>query len=215
MSRVTAVVFDVGGVLTESSTAAFAAYEAEAGLPDGLILRLNASDHETSAWARHERGELDVAGFRAAYEAEARAAGHTVDAGRVLDATGGDVRPAMVAAARRLREAGLPLAVLSNNVAPMDPAGPLGELLGLVDAVVESSVEGLRKPQPEIYARVLERLSAAVGRPVRAEECAYLDDKGINLEPARALGMQTIEVVDADDALTQLSALTGVELREP
>jgi putative hydrolase of the HAD superfamily len=215
MSRVTAVVFDVGGVLTETSTAAFAAYEAEAGLPDGLILQLNASDHETSAWARHERGELDVAGFRAAYEAEARAAGHTVDAGRVLDATGGDVRPAMVAAARRLREAGLPLAVLSNNVAPMDPAGPLGELLGLVDAVVESSVEGLRKPQPEIYARVLERLSDAVGRPVRAEECAYLDDKGINLEPARALGMHTIEVVDADDALAELSALTGVELREP
>ncbi len=212
---VSAVVFDLGGVLTESPLTAFGAYEAEAGLPEGLIVRINSTDPDTNAWARFERGELDVAGFRIAFEAEARAAGHTVDADRVLATLGGELRPAMVAAARRLRAAGLPLGMLSNNVAPMDRAGPLGELLGLFDAVVESSVEGLRKPEPEIYARALQRLSAAVGRPIAAAECVYLDDKGINLEPARALGMRTIEVLDPDDALAELSALTGVELREP
>ncbi|WP_369132420.1 HAD-IA family hydrolase [Modestobacter sp. I12A-02662] len=213
MRTVTAVVFDLGGVFTETPMAAYAAYEAEAGLPDGLIRRLQTTHPDTNAWARLERGELDVAGFRAAYEAEARAAGHTVDADRVLATLGGELRPGMVAAARRLREAGLPLGMLSNNVAPMDRAGPLGELLGLFDAVVESSVEGLRKPEPEIYARAVQRLSAAVCRPLAAAECVYLDDKRINLEPARALGMRTIEVGDPDAALIELEVLTGVELR--
>jgi putative hydrolase of the HAD superfamily len=213
VSTVHAVVFDLGGVITESPMAAFAAYESEVALPDGLIRRLNSTNPDTNAWARYERRELDEAGFRAAFEAEAAAAGFTVDAGRVLAALHGDLRPSMVAAVRRLRDAGLPLALLSNNVAPMERTGRLGELLGLFDAVVESSVEGVRKPEPAIYALALRRLSEAVGREIAASDCAYLDDLGINLKPARQLGMQTIKVVDPAAALAELSALTGLDLR--
>jgi putative hydrolase of the HAD superfamily len=197
--RATAVVFDLGGVITESPMVAFAAYEAEAGLPDGLVRRLNSTDPDTNAWARYERREATAAGF-------------AVDAGRVLAALHGDLRPEMVTAVRRLRTAGLPLALLSNNVAPMERVGPLGELLELFDAVVESSTEGVRKPEPEIYRRTLERLSEAVGRPVAAHECAYLDDLGINLKPARALGFATVKVVDPAAALAELADLTGVDL---
>ncbi|MFW3172595.1 HAD-IA family hydrolase [Geodermatophilus sp. CPCC 206100] len=211
-ARVTAVVLDLGGVLTESPMTAFAAYEAEAGLPDGLVRRLNSTDPDTNAWARYERGELDAAGFVDAFEAEARVAGHRLDARRVLAALGGDLRPSMVAAVRRLRDGGVPLALLSNNVAPMERTGRLGELLDLFDVVVESSVEGVRKPEPEIYRRTLARLSDAAGRPVGAGECAYLDDLGINLEPARALGMHTVKVVDPAAALAELSALVGIPL---
>ena len=207
-----AVVFDLGGVITESPMHAFAAYEAEAGLPDGLIRRLNSTNPDTNAWARFERNELDTAGFCAAFEAEAAAAGHRVDATRVLAALSGDVRPAMVAALHRLKEAGFPLGMVSNNVAPMERTGRLGEILGLFDAVVESSVEGVRKPEPEIYRRALVRLSDAVGRRLEAADCAYLDDLGINLKPARALGFATIKVVDPADALAQLSELTGLQL---
>jgi putative hydrolase of the HAD superfamily len=209
---VTAVVFDLGGVLTESPMHAFAAYEEEAGLPEGLIVALNSTDPDTNAWARFERNELDVAGFSAAFEAEAAAAGHRVEASRVLAALRGELRPSMVAAVRRLREAGLPLALLSNNVAPMERTGPLGELLGLFDAILESSVEGVRKPEPEIYRRALTRLSQAVGRPIEAADCAYLDDLGINLKPARALGFATIKVVEPGPALAELSALVGFPL---
>jgi putative hydrolase of the HAD superfamily len=207
---VSAVVFDLGGVITESPMHAFAAYEAEAGLPDGLIRRLNSTDPDTNAWARYERNELDTAGFCAAFEAEAAAAGHRLDATRVLAALAGEVRPAMVAALEQLSAAGFPLGLLSNNVAPMERTGRLGELLGLFDAVVESSVEGVRKPEPEIYRRALDRLSAAVGRRLEAGDCAYLDDLGINLKPARAMGFATIKVVDPADALAELSALTGL-----
>ncbi|SOE00490.1 HAD-IA family hydrolase [Blastococcus haudaquaticus] len=209
---VSAVVFDLGGVLTESPITAFTAYEEEAGLPAGLIVRLNSTDPDTNAWARFERNELDVAGFSAAFEAEALAAGHRVDAARVLGALRGELRPAMVAAVRRLREAGLPLALLSNNVAPMERTGPLGDLLGLFDVIVESSVEGVRKPEPEIYRRALARLSDAVGRPIEATDCAYLDDLGINLKPARALGFSTVKVVDPAVALAELSELVGFPL---
>jgi putative hydrolase of the HAD superfamily len=207
-----AVVFDLGGVITESPLHAFTAYEREAGLPEGLIRRLNSTDPDTNAWARYERNELDVAGFSAAFEAEALAAGHHVEAARVLEALRGELRPEMVAAVHRLKDAGLPLGLLSNNVAPMERTGDLGELLSLFDAVVESSLEGVRKPEPEIYSRVLARLSAAVGREIAAADCAYLDDLGINLKPARAMGFRTIKVVEPAVALAELSELVGFPL---
>ena len=213
--RVSAVVCDLGGVLTESPITQFTAYEREAGLPEGLIVRLNSTDPDTNAWARYERNELDVAGFSTAFEAEALAAGHRVEAARVLAALRGELRPAMVEAVRRLRAAGLPLALLSNNVAPMERTGPIGELIGLFDAVVESSVEGVRKPEPEIYRRALTRLSDAVGRTIEATDCAYLDDLGINLKPARELGFSTIKVVDPADALAELTELVGFPLDGP
>jgi putative hydrolase of the HAD superfamily len=210
--RATAVVFDLGGVITESPMHAFAAYESEAGLPEGLIRRLNATDPDTNAWARYERNELDVAGFTAAFEAEAAAAGFEVSAARVLEGLRGDLRPEMVAAVRRLKEAGLPIGLLSNNVAPMERTGELGELLALFDAIVESSTEGVRKPEPEIYGRALTRLSDAVGRRIEAADCAYLDDLGINLKPARVLGFRTIKVVEPAAALAELSELVGFPL---
>ena len=213
MTTVRAVLFDLGGVLTESPMDGFAAYEVAAGLPSGLIRRLNATDPDTNAWARFERGELDETGFTGAFEAEARAAGHRVEAARVLEALQHPpLRPAMVAAVTRLRTAGLPLGLVSNNVRPMGRTGPLGELLELFDVVVESSVEGIRKPEPEIYLRALARLSAAAGADLDAADCAYLDDLGVNLKPARALGMRTIKVVDPAAALDELAELTGVAL---
>jgi len=209
---VTAVVFDLGGVLTTSPLAAFGDYERSAGLPEGLVARLNTTNPHTNAWARFERSELDRDGFVEVFEAEARAAGHEVDATKVLDALHGSVRPAMVAAVRALRDAGVPRALLSNNAAPMDPATEHGALMELFDVVVESSVEGIRKPEPAIYPLTLERLSAAVGRRVADDEVVYLDDLGPNLKPARDLGWRTIKVVDPADALAELARATGVDL---
>ena len=51
-ATVTAVVLALGGVLTEGPMTAFAAYEAEAGLPAGLVRRLNSTDPDNNAWAR-------------------------------------------------------------------------------------------------------------------------------------------------------------------
>jgi putative hydrolase of the HAD superfamily len=74
------------------------------------------------------------------------------------------------------------------------------------DVVVESAVEGLRKPELPIYELVLERLG------VDASEAVFLDDLGINLKPARAMGMTTIKVVDPDDALRELASVLAIAL---
>ena len=200
---VTAVVFDLGGVITESPMTAFAAYEREAGLPEGLIRQLNSTDPDTNAWARFERNELDVAGFSEAFEAEAAALGHRLDAGRVLAALRGEVRPAMVAAIRRLREAGLPLGMVSNNVSPMERGGRMDDILDLFDVIVESSIEGVRKPEPEIYERTLSRLG------LDAHQCAFVDDLEINVLAANELGLRGVHFRTTEQTIAELDSVLG------
>ena len=96
--------------------------------------------------------------------------------------------------------------MVTNNIAPMPREGELAEILALFDVVLDSSIEGIRKPEPEIYQRALQRLGVSAG------DCAYLDDLGVNLKPARSLGMQTIKVGDPLVALKELSELTGLAL---
>jgi putative hydrolase of the HAD superfamily len=47
---------------------------------------------------------------------------------------------------------------------------------------------------------------------VRPDECVFLDDLGINLKPAAAMGMTTIKVVSAAQALADLSAVLNLSL---
>jgi putative hydrolase of the HAD superfamily len=84
-------------------------------------------------------------------------------------------------------------------------AGRVADVMALFDLVVESSVEGIRKPNPRIYELACERLGVAPARAV------FLDDLGINLKPARELGMQTIKVLNEGQAIEELAALTRIE----
>ncbi|HUZ10580.1 MAG TPA: HAD-IA family hydrolase, partial [Acidimicrobiales bacterium] len=79
-------------------------------------------------------------------------------------------------------------------------------VFSLFDAVLESSKLGVRKPDPRFYQMACDALE------VEPHEVVYLDDLGINLKPARQMGMHTIKVVAADDALAALSAIIGVPL---
>ncbi len=76
--------------------------------------------------------------------------------------------------------------------------------MSLFDVVIESSKEGIRKPQPEIYRLACERMG------VDPANVVYLDDLGINLKPARKLGMTTIKVLSQDQAIEDLSAVLGI-----
>ena len=210
-----AVLFDFGGVITASPFDAFRSYETENQLPEGLIRTLNATNPDTNAWARLERSEVDLDGFAELFEAEAQAHGHTVDGKAVLGLLSGEVRPMMVTALRRIKAAGLRLAVLTNNFVSV-PAGEAtkreieaAEAMALFDTVIESSKAGVRKPDPAAYQLVLDELL------VDPDEIVYLDDLGINLKPARAIGMRTIKVTDPEVALAELSAVLGIELVEP
>jgi putative hydrolase of the HAD superfamily len=207
MAEVRAVLWDFGGVILSSPFEAFASYERQEGLPEGFLRQLNATNPDSNAWARLERSDVDLAGFAELYEAEAAAAGHRIDAGAVLALLSGELRPAMVQALRRIRGEGLVQACLTNNVAGMEADRPeLAEVMDIFDAVLESSKLGVRKPDPRFYDLALEAVD------VTPTEAVFLDDLGINLKPARALGITTIKVVDPDDALAELEEVLGFPL---
>jgi putative hydrolase of the HAD superfamily len=210
VTMVSAVLFDFGGVILSSPFEAFAEYERRAGLPEGFIRTVNSTKPDTNAWARFERSESTLAEFVAQFEAEAEALGHRVDGNEVIACLAGEIRPEMVEAVRRCHER-LATALVTNNVVTGNNAwssgGSFAEILDLFDVVVESSVVGCRKPERRFYDITLERLG------VEADRAVLLDDLGINLKPAREMGMTTIKVVDPVEAITQLEQVVGFPLR--
>jgi putative hydrolase of the HAD superfamily len=210
-----AVLWDFGGVILSSPFEAFRLYEREIGLPQDFIRGLNARDPDINAWAKMERSEVSLAEFVALFEAEAAAAGHKVDGWRVLKSISGDIRPQMVEALRRCKAA-FRVACITNNMKTGEGPGmarspekvaAVANVMSLFEHVVESSKIGFRKPDPRIYRYACDLLG------VEPEHCIYLDDLGINLKPARALGMRTIKVGDPDVAIAELETMVGIPLR--
>ena len=212
-----AVLWDFGGVILSSPFEAFNRYEKEAGLPRDFIRGLNARNPDSNAWAKMERSEVSLQGFVDLFEAEARAAGHALDGWTVLRLLSGDIRPQMVEALRRCKQKFRVACITNNMKAGEGPAmarSPekalaVAEIMALFEHVVESSKIGFRKPDPRIYKHACD----LVGVP--PERCIYLDDLGINLKPARALGMRTIKVGDPDIAIAELQDMVGIPLRGP
>jgi putative hydrolase of the HAD superfamily len=209
---ISAVIWDFGGVLTTSPFEAFARFEAQRGLPVDIIRRTNANNHWENAWAKFERAEVDVETFDKLFAAESLALGAEVRGKDVLPLLSGDLRPEMVEALRRVK-AKFKTGCITNNL----PANSIGsqsgrslyvaEVMVLFDHVIESAKIGLRKPDPRIYQMMVEALG------VDPRNCVYLDDLGVNLKPARDMGMKTIKVQTALQALDELEAATGLSLR--
>jgi putative hydrolase of the HAD superfamily len=206
-----AVIFDFGGVLTSSPFEAFARFETERGLPIDIIRRTNAANHLENAWAKFERAEVDIDAFDRLFAAESLALGAEVRGRDVLPLLQGDLRPEMVEALKRIK-ANFKTGCITNNL----PANAIGsmtgrtlyvaEVMALFDHAIESAKIGLRKPDPRIYRMMVETLK------VNPKACVYLDDLGVNLKPAREMGMTTIKVASGAQAIAELEAATGLKL---
>ena len=207
MTDLAAVLFDFGGVIVEGPFTAFAEVCRRAGVSPDAVRQINSRDPDTNAWARAERGELDAEQFAEAFAAEAADLGHPLPAQGVLDVLaamhpGRDrAHPAMLEVLDACTSAGLRLGLITNNVRPLGENPDADWVFDTFDVVVESSVEGTRKPEERIYRLALERLG------VDAPAAVMLDDLGINLKPARTLGMRTIKVTDPSAAAAELHAL--------
>jgi putative hydrolase of the HAD superfamily len=207
-----AVIWDFGGVLTTSPFEAFTRFETERGIPADIIRRTNAANHLENAWAKFERAEIDIETFDRLFAEESRALGAEVRGRDVLPLLSGDLRPEMVEALRLVR-ARYKTGCITNNL----PANAIGsksgrslyvaEVMAHFNHVIESAKIGLRKPDPRIYQMMVEALD------VDPKRCVYLDDLGVNLKPAREMGMTTIKVTSAAQALPELEAATGLKLR--
>lgn len=210
-----AIIWDFGGVFTTSPFEAFARFEKERGLPENFIRSVNSRNYETNAWALFEQNAISMDAFDEKFAEECRALGHDVRGRDVVALLSGDIRPEMVEALRRCKQK-VKVGCITNNVAAGEGAGmaqtqakaaAVSEILSLFDNVIESSKAGVRKPDPRIYQMSCEALG------VSPAACVYLDDLGVNLKPAKALGMATIKVSAAAQALDELEALTGFQLR--
>lgn len=216
MADIRAVIFDFGGVFTTSPIENFAAFERANGLPErflGEVIRVN---HHTNAFARFERAEIDLDSFDGAFAEETRAAGFEVSGRTLVGLLEVQLKPEMARAFERVIAAGYKTGCITNNM-PADSGRDMAagaardevaRLFSLFDHVIQSSTAGVRKPEPPIYEMMCAALDVA---PV---QCVFLDDLGINLKPAQAMGMRTIKVPfgDVRPAITELSALLGIKL---
>jgi len=206
LAVIRATLWDFGGVLSSSPFEAFAVYERDHGLPDGFIRGLNATNHHDNAWAHLERGDISFDEFCRRFEAEARDAGGVLDAAAVMGLLGGSVRPAMVEAVRRCHER-LKTGLLTKNfVTEERETANHSDVFELFDVIIESSKAGVRKPDPRFYRMACDALG------IEPSEAVFLDDLGINLKPAREMGMTTIKVVDPSSALAELESVLGFSL---
>jgi len=209
-----AILWDFGGVLTTSPFEAFNRYESERGIPRDFIRRINATNPERNAWALFESSQVDIDQFDELFAEESASLGHRIAGREVVALLSGDVRPRMVEMLR-LCKTRFRVACITNNVrsgqgpgmaATSERANRVADVMALFDVVVESSLEGIRKPDPRIYQLACERLDVHPGAAV------FLDDLGVNLKPAKELGMRTIKVLDEDQAIRDLGNLTGLSL---
>lgn len=207
-----AILWDFGGVLTTSPFEAFARFERQQGLPADFIRRINSTNPDSNAWAKFERSEVTMEEFDKLFEVESGAFGHAIPGTEIIKLLAGEVRPNMVNALKICGEQ-YNCTCLTNNVAAGKGPGMMRDataqaevekVMSLFRQVIESSKIGLRKPDPRIYEYACEQME------VTPEEVVYLDDLGINLKPAAALGMKTIKVVSEEQALRDLSAAANL-----
>jgi putative hydrolase of the HAD superfamily len=215
-----AVIFDLGGVVLGSPLHAINRYEQHLGLAQNAINRVAAETAPHGAWSRLERGELPMDVFYAEFESDCANAGYEISARTMFEWMAAESLPrdAMLAAIRTIRARGLRVGALTNNWAAAAEPGSVSsgggpaqsdgtrDLRVHFDVFIESSVEGIRKPDPRMYELACTRLEVEPARAV------FLDDIGANLKPARALGLTTIKVDEPGAALALLERTLGFPL---
>lgn len=215
-SEIKAILWDFGGVFTSSPFDAFNALEAKLGVPADFIRSVNATNPTGNAWAKFESNSVSLEEFDTLFATESAALGHRINGKDVVAVLSGSLRPRMVSVLKTCKQH-FKVACITNNVKAghgpsmtkdQNKADAVAEVMALFDLVVESSKEGIRKPDPSIYLSTCERIG------VNPKNAVFLDDLGINLKPARALGMRTIKVVSEHQAIDDLAAMTQLSFSE-
>lgn len=207
--HISTVVFDFGGVFTRSPLALVRRAAETAGVSADALIELMLGGYGTESdhpWQRVERGETTIDEARTWARAEtAYRLGVEIDPHDVMSPLFTEPpRQAMIDTAASLKTAGLTTALLTNNVRELRPLwSAMSDWGAIFDHIVDSSEVGLRKPSKEAFELVLDRCS--VDDPGRA---VMVDDFEVNLDGARAVGMQTVLVgEDPASALATLHAL--------
>lgn len=210
-----AVFWDFGGVITSSPFEAFNRYESANDLPKDIIRTINSTNPDTNAWAQLENSRINVDEFDRKFAQESEDHGYRIPGSDVLTLLSGELRLEMVNALKIIKSR-LKIGCITNNMRSGEGpsmardtkhAALMHEVLSTFDVVIESSKLGIRKPDPRIYVIACKEVG------VKPENAVFLDDLGINLKPARAMGMHTIKVMTPPQALDELETLLKFPLR--
>ena len=210
--RFSSVFWDFGGVITSSPFEAFSNFELNNNLPKDFIRKVNSTNHKFNAWAQLEQSKINLEEFDVLFKKESKSLGYEVSGGQILNLLQGEIRPKMVNALEKLKKENFTLACLTNNFnsgdknqsALDDINEERTKIMNNFDYIIESKELGIRKPDVEFYLKALEISGADPKKTI------FLDDLGINLKPAKELGMTTIKVLDSDQALKELGNLVGI-----
>ena len=209
---ITTIISDFGGVLTTPLLRSFAAFQDETGIASeslGVAMQRIAEREGAHPLFELEKGRLTEDRFLAdlAVELETEL-GHRPELHRFREIyfEALDPNDEMVELMRGLRERGYRMALLTNNVREWEPLWrsllPVDEIFELV---VDSGFEGVRKPEPEIYERTVDRLGDGIG----PAECLFVDDVEVNVAAARKLGMAAVQFHANDQAIAEIREALG------
>jgi putative hydrolase of the HAD superfamily len=204
-----AVVCDFGGVLTTPLIESFIAYQDESGVRfeelGKAMMRLAEKSGEHPLFEL-EKGRITEAEFLAAIEAEIEGEARLASLRETFFANLHPNEP-MIEYMRNVRDRGLRMALLTNNVREWEPhwRAKLPDIDEIFEVIVDSAFVGMRKPDPAIYELTLERL----GGGLRADECVFVDDTDVNCAAAAELGMHAVRFRDAEQAIGELESVLG------
>ena len=187
------VLWDFGGVLTESPIQNFYKYEKQNNLPLGTIIKINSQNKYENAWARLEKNKISIKEFSLLFSREAKELGvdHSFDINKIIKCLDVNLNTKMVNTFFKVKEK-IECACLTNNIQGNENFNineTFNNFKKNFSYIFESSKLGVRKPEEKIYKYVIDKLNIA------PENVLFIDDLGINLKPARMLGIHTYKVV--------------------
>lgn len=203
--KIKTIIFDFGGVITNSPIEGFKKLEKTHGYSKGLITGINMNNPDNNAWARSERGEIEIDTFLSQFEQEALEIGHDINADEILIQLYGSPRPIMIKKIISLSKSNKYKLICLTNVLkgiekfmPKEREEVVNNIMSYFDKIYESYKIGMRKPEARIYEYIIKDLE------INPKETIFLDDLGMNLKTARQLGINTIKVIDPIDAIKTL-----------
>ena len=212
LNEYSSIFWDFGGVITSSPFEAFNKFEIKNNLPENFLRKVNSTNPQSNAWALLEQSKITQMEFNELFFQESSDLGYGVDGLEVLNLLEGDLRLGMVEIIKTLKKKGFTQACLTNNFIPDNDNQPdmidlnkKTEIFNLFDFVFESKEIGLRKPDQAFYDYVLEKVDTS------PEKIIFLDDLGINLKPAKAMGITTIKVLSESQAKVDLENLLKIK----
>ncbi len=212
-NRFSSIFWDFGGVITSSPFEAFNSFEENNDIPKDFIRKVNSINPNENAWAQLEQSKISLEEFDGLFAMESKKLGREIQGSEVLSLLQGEIRPKIVQAIKKFKSLGFLQACLTNNfdsedrdVSALDDKNEeRKEIMQLFDFTIESKKVGVRKPNNKFYELALSETKVA------PEKTIFLDDLGINLKPARKLNISTIKVFSEQQAINELTNLTGIK----